>query len=275
MSAATFNIAGVSIPKLGLGTFGMDGEPATTAVAEGLKLGYRHVDTAEMYGNEVAVGEGIRASGLARGDLFVTTKVWHDHLDESAMNAAIEASLKRLGLDHVDLYLIHWPSRDVSAADAVRNICAIQKRGLARAVGISNFPVKLIEEAVAAADVQLAVNQVEYHPLMDQSPVLAALARHGMGLTAYCPLARGKVFDAPAITAAADNHGVTPAAVVLAWLLAQERVIAIPKSSSPARLADNFVATTLTLTADEIAAIDAMRSPKGRLIDPEFAPDWD
>jgi len=275
VSAATFDIAGVSIPKLGLGTFGMDGEPATTAVAEGLKLGYRHVDTAEMYGNEVAVGEGIRASGLARGDLFVTTKVWHDHLDESAMNAAIEASLKRLGLDHVDLYLIHWPSRDVSAADAVRNICAIQKRGLARAVGISNFPVKLIEEAVAAADVQLAVNQVEYHPLMDQSPVLAALARNGMGLTAYCPLARGKVFDAPAITAAADNHGVTPAAVVLAWLLAQERVIAIPKSSSPARLADNFVATKLTLTADEIAAIDAMRSPKGRLIDPEFAPDWD
>lgn len=275
MSATTFDIAGVSIPKLGLGTFGMDNEPATTAVAEGLKLGYRHVDTAESYGNEVAVGEGIRASGLARGDVFVTTKVWHDHLDESAMNSAIDASLKRLGLDYVDLYLIHWPSRDVSAAQAVRNVCAIQKRGLARAVGISNFPVKLIEEAVATADVQLAVNQVEYHPLFDQSAVMAALARHGMGLTAYCPLARGKVLDAPAVTAAAANHGATPAAVVLAWLLAQDRVIAIPKSSSPARLAENFAATTLTLTPDEIAAIDAMRSPNGRLIDPDFAPDWD
>ena len=275
MAMPTFDVAGVSIPKLGIGTFNMDGDVAIEAVSEGLKGGYRHVDTAEMYGNEVAVGEGIRASGLPREDVFVTTKVWHDHLAEGAMQSACEGSLRRLGLDAVDLYLIHWPSRDVPVAEAVAALCRIRHQGLARAVGISNFPVKLIDEAVAAADVELAVNQVEYHPFLDQSAVMAALRRHGMGLTAYCPLARGKVLEDDTITGIARRHGVTPAAVTLAWLIGQEGVLAIPKSSSPARLMENLKAVDVALTDTERSAIDALRSPSGRVVDPEFAPDWD
>ncbi|UOM34118.1 aldo/keto reductase [Acuticoccus sp. I52.16.1] len=275
MAMPTFDVAGVSIPKIGIGTFNMDGEPATCAVAEGLQGGYRHVDTAEMYGNEVAVGEGIRASGLARDEIFVTTKVWHDHLSDSAMQAACEASLKRLGLDRVDLYLIHWPSRDVPVAEAIAALNRIHSRGLARSIGISNFPTKLIEEAVHATEVELAVNQVEYHPFMDQGPVMAALAKHGMGLTAYCPLARGKVLEDETIAGIAARHDVTPAALTLAWLIGQDSVIAIPKSSSPARLMENLEAVDVVLTAQERAALDALRSPAGRLVDPEFAPDWD
>ncbi|WP_420393691.1 aldo/keto reductase [Acuticoccus sp.] len=277
MSAAggTFDVAGVSIPKLGLGTFDMDGEAAVVAVSEGLKAGYRHVDTAEMYGNERAVGEGIRASGLPREDVFVTTKVWHDHLTDHAMQSAAEASLDRLGVGQVDLYLIHWPSPDVPVAEAVRALCRIRHRGLARAVGVSNFPAALVEEAVAAADVELAVNQVEYHPYLDQDPVLSAVRRNGMGLIAYCPIARGKVLRDETIVGIAERHGVSPVAVTLAWLIAQDGVIAIPKSRSPQRLRENFAAATLTLTTEEHAAIDALRSPSGRLIDPDFAPAWD
>ncbi|MBJ3776698.1 aldo/keto reductase [Acuticoccus mangrovi] len=272
---ATFDVAGVSIPKLGIGTFGMNDEACARAVAAGLDLGYRHVDTAEMYQNEKAVGEGIRASGLARDDVFVTTKVWHDHLADGILQAAAEASLERLGLDRVELYLIHWPGRTTPVAEAVAALCKVKHRGLARAVGISNFPVALIEEAVAAADVPLAVNQVEYHPYLDQSKVLATLRKHGMGLTAYCPLARGKVLEDEVIAAIARRHGVPPATIALAWLIGQDGVIAIPKSASPERLKDNFRALDVSLDADERAAISALADPGGRLIDPEFAPNWD
>lgn len=272
---AAVEAGGVSIPKLGIGTFGMDGEIATRAVAEGLKAGYRHVDTAEMYGNEVAVGEGVRASGLARDEVFITTKCWPDNQADDAMQRSAEASLKKLGVDRVDLYLLHWPSKAVPIAETVRSVCKIQKQGLARAVGISNYPVRLIEEAVAAADVPLAVNQVEYHPYLDQSAVIAALKRHGMGLTAYCPIAKARVLDDPTIRAVAERHGVSPAAATLAWLIGQDNVIAIPKSSSPERLRENLKAQDVTLSKDERAAIDALRAENTRLVNPAVAPDWD
>ncbi|WP_205648489.1 aldo/keto reductase [Acuticoccus kandeliae] len=273
--AATFDVAGVSIPKLGIGTFELHDEACIRAVSSGLQAGYRHVDTAERYQNEHAVGEGIRASGLPRDEVFLTSKVWHDHLEDTMMTAAAEASLERLGFDRLDLYLIHWPSPDVPVADAVRAICRLQERGLTRLVGISNFPVKLIEEAVAAATVPLAVNQVEYHPFLDQTKVLNALRKHGMGLTAYCPLARGRVLDNPVIAGIAEKLGVTPAVVTLAWLIGQDSVLAIPKSGSPERLAENLKAESLTLSAEDRAAIDALASPEGRVISPAFAPEWD
>lgn len=278
MPARTVDVAGVSIHKLGLGTYDLHDGACVRAVEEGLKAGYRHVDTAEMYQNEDVVGDGIRASGVPRDEVFVTSKVWHEHLSEGMLESAAEASLKRLGLDRVDLYLIHWPSRAIAVADAVRALCKVKHRGLARAVGVSNFPTRMIEEAVAAAaaaDVELAANQVEYHPFLDQAPVLATLRRYKMALTAYCPLARGKVLKDPTIAAIAGARGVSPATVALAWLVGQDGVIAIPKSSSPERLAENLAALDLELTAAERAAIDALRSPGGRLVDPSFAPDWD
>lgn len=271
----TFDVAGVSIPKLGIGTYGLDGEVGIRAVAEGLRAGYRHVDTAEIYGNEAAVGEGLRASGVSRDEVFVTSKVWHEHLADDAMQRAADASLRRLGIDRFDLYLIHWPSRTVSAADAVRSLCRLFHRGIARAVGVSNYPVALIGEAVAAADTRLAVNQVEYHPYIDQSPVLAAVRRHGMGLTAYSPLARGKVASDPVLAEIASRRGVPAATIALAWLIGQPDVIAIPKSASAERLVQNLAAQDVVLDDHERSAIDALHTPDGRLVDPSFAPDWD
>lgn len=269
------DVAGVSIPRLGLGTWPMTGETCAKAVAAALAAGYRHVDTAEMYGNEAEVGEGLASAGVPRDEVFVTSKVWYDHLAPDAMMAAAETSLRRLGLERLDLYLIHWPSPSVPVREAVKGLGAVQRAGLARAVGISNFPAALVEEAVAAADVPLAVNQVEYHPYLDQTPVRRALARHGMGLTAYCPLARGRVLDDPVIRTVAARHGASASDVTLAWLLAQDGVIAIPKSASPERLADNLTALNVSLSAEDMAAIGGLARPDGRLIDPEWAPAWD
>ncbi|MEM6761564.1 MAG: aldo/keto reductase [Pseudomonadota bacterium] len=267
--------AGVRIPSIGLGTFDLLGDECRYAVAEGLRAGYRHVDTAANYHNEDAVGDGIRASGVPRGEIFLTTKVWHDQLNDGALQRSAEASLKRLQVDQVDLLLIHWPSPDVPIAEAVSALCAVARAGLARAIGVSNFTTAMVREAVAAADRPLAVNQVEYHPYLDQSKLRAVLAEFSMGLTAYSPLARGVIMDEPVIKAAAARHGVPPAAIALAWLIRQDGVIAIPKSRSPERMRESLAALSVTLGDDEVAAIDALKRPDGRIIDPAFAPEWD
>jgi len=270
-----FEVAGVSIPRLGFGTWPLTGEACARSVEAALTAGYRHVDTAEMYGNEREVGAALKASGVPREEVFLTSKVWHDHLTRDAMMAAAEASLLRLGIDKLDLYLIHWPSPVTSMSEAVAALSAVHRAGLTRAVGVSNFPAALVEEAVALSDVPLAVNQVEYHPYLDQTPVKRVLDRHGMALTAYCPLARGKVLEDPVIADIAGRHGVTPAAATIAWLLAQDGVIAIPKSASEERIAANLAALDVTLSADDRAAMNGLSRPDGRLIDPEWAPRWD
>jgi diketogulonate reductase-like aldo/keto reductase len=270
-----FEVAGVAIPRLGFGTWPLTGTECARAVEAALAAGYRHVDTAEMYGNEREVGEALRASGVPRDEIFLTSKVWYDHLSGDAMMAAAQASLKRLGIERLDLYLIHWPSPTTPVSEAVAALSAVHRAGIARAVGISNFPAALIEEAVAASEVPLAVNQVEYHPYLDQTPVKHVLDRHGMGLTAYCPLARGKVLDDPVVVGVAERHGITPAAATIAWLLAQDGVIAIPKSAAPERIAANLAALDVSLSAEDMAAIDGLARPDGRLIDPAWAPHWD
>lgn len=271
----TFEAAGLAIPKLGLGTFTLKGEECAAIVGEALALGYRHIDTAEMYENEDAVGTALRASGVPREKVFVTSKVWHDHLRPADMQRAAESSLKRLGLDRLDLYLIHWPSREVPVREAVRALNAVLRQGLTRAIGISNHTVAMVEEAVAASEAPLAVNQVEYHPYLDQSKLLATLRRHGMGLTAYAPIAKGKVAADPAIRRIAERHGATPAQVALAWHLAQDGVLAIPRTTRPERLAENFGALDVRLDEAEMGEIFALARPDGRMISPAFAPDWD
>lgn len=272
---ATLDVAGISIPKLGLGTFNLNDDHCRRVVAGGIKAGYRHVDTAEMYQNERAVGEGIRDSGVPREEVFVTSKVWRDHLHDGLLQAAAEASLQRLGFDQLDLYLIHWPNDEVPLAEAIKALCDVKQRGLARAIGVSNFPVKLLDEAVSLARYPLAINQVEYHPFLDQSKVLEALERHDMGLTAYCPLARGRTLTNPVIAEIADRHGVHASVIAIAWLIGQERVIAIPKSGSVERVAVNLQAQAVQLSPAERQAISALATPGGRVIDPAFAPQWD
>jgi len=270
-----FKTPTVTIPKLGIGTYELHDETCVKAVSSGIDAGYRHVDTAEMYKNEAAVGAGVRAASVPRGEVFVTTKVWYDHLAPDAMLRACEESLGRLGLDYVDLYLIHWPGDVTPVSESIPALCEIQKRGLTRAIGVSNFPPALMREAAGIADVPLAVNQVEYHPFLDQSDILATAADLGMGVTAYCPLARGRVLDDPVLKDIAGAHGTSPAIIALAWLLQQEPVIAIPKSQSPERLKGNLAAQEIALSAEDVRRIDALGSKAGRFVNPAFAPDWD
>lgn len=262
------------IPRLGLGTFRMRGAACAAAVAGAIGLGYRHIDTAQMYGNEDAVGQGIARSGVPRADIFLTTKVWWDQLAPDAIRRAAEASLARLGVEYVDLYLIHWPAPDMDLDAALRALAALRRDGLARAVGVANFPTALLGRALDSAIVPIACNQVEYHVYLSQARLLDLCRAHGVALTAYTPIAKGSVDEDPVIQRIAAKHGAGATQVALAWLLAQDGVVAIPKSSRAAGQRANLEACALRLDAEDMAAIAAL--PKGRrFVDPGFAPDWD
>jgi len=267
---------GANIPAIGLGTWTLNGEAATRLVAGAIRSGYRHVDTATMYDNEEAVGAGLRASGVSRDEIFLTTKVWPSDIGDGDLQRSVEASLKRLQVDRVDLALIHWPSRTMPLAESIRALNEVKNRGLARHIGVSNFTVALVDEAVALSRHPLACNQIEYHPFLNQDRVLAACRRHGMAVVSYCPLARGaELFPEPAVTAAAERHGRTPAQIVLRWQVQQEGVVAIPRSSNAERIAQNLRVFDFALEAGEMAAIDALSSRHHRICDFDFSPEWD
>jgi 2,5-diketo-D-gluconate reductase B len=263
---------GMRMPRIGLGTWPMKGAECQVAVESALALGYRNVDTAEMYGNEDAVGAGIAASGLPRGDVFLTTKIWWDKPNGSAIRHAFDASLGRLATPYVDLLLIHWPSPDLDLLDALRALAAIRAEGRAQAIGVSNFPPRLLQRAIAEG-VNLACLQVECHLLLDQSKLMGITRAAGMALTAYSPLAKGTNLELPAVRQVAAKHGATLAQVALAWLLAQDGVAMVPKAASPARQKENLGALALRLDAADLAALAA--APKDRrFVNPSFAPDW-
>jgi len=267
---------GADIPAIGLGTWTLRDEAATKLVAAALEAGYRHIDTAMMYENEAAVGEGLRASGVARDDIFLTTKVWPGDIAAGDLQRSIEASLERLGVDRVDLALIHWPSKTVPLADSIAALNEVRTRGLARNIGVSNFNVALIEQAVALSAHPLACNQVENHPFLNQDRVLAACRKHGLAMVSYCPLARGtELFGEAPVAEAAARHGKTPAQVVLRWHVQQDGVVAIPRSSDPGRIRENLGVFDFVLDAGEMAAIDALRTRASRICDFEFSPEWD
>lgn len=275
MATPLVHANGAAIPAIGLGTWPMKGDEAARAVAKALETGYRAVDTAAMYGNEDAVGEGLRASGVARADVFVTTKVWYTDLAPGALQHSVEASLKRLGLDQVDLVLIHWPNRDIPLEGSIPALCDAKRRGLTRHVGISNFPVALVERAVALATEPLVANQCEYHPHLDQTKVLAACRRHGMAFLSYAPIGKGAVLEEKTIRDIAARHGRTPAQVVLRWHVQQDGVAAIPKSANPKRIAENLDVFGFALADDEMRAISGLARPDGRMVAPGWSPEWD
>lgn len=264
---------GARIPAIGLGTFRLEGEGCVEAVSAALAAGYRHLDTARMYGNEEAVGEGIRASGVPRDEIFVTTKVWWEDLD--ALERSAEASLKRLGLDAVDLLLIHWPNPAVPLSKSIGALCRAKQRGLARHIGVSNHPAAMLREAVRLTEEPLVTNQVEYHPRLAQAAVLDAVREAGMALTSYCPLGRAALIADPVVASLAEQHGKTGAQIILRWQVQQPGVVAIPKSGNAARIAENLDVFDFALTDDDMAALSALARPDGRMIDPAFAPDWD
>lgn len=261
------------MPRIGLGTWQLRGDEATRAVDGAIGLGYRHIDTAAMYGNEEAVGAGIRASGVARDDIFLTTKVWWTELAPDALRASAEASLKRLGTPYADLIHIHWPARDMDLAASLKALAALKEDGLARAVGVCNFPPGLLKQALDLAIAPIACLQVECHVYLWQERLAALCRAHGLALTAYSPVAKARVNDDPVMQAIARRHAATPVQVAIAWLLAQDNLVAIPKSARPEGQRDNLAAGALRLTAEDLAAIAALPKDR-RLVNPDFAPDW-
>jgi diketogulonate reductase-like aldo/keto reductase len=275
MTATIVDVNGARIPSLGLGTWRLSGDGCTQAVLRALEVGYRHVDTAAMYGNEEAVGAGLRASGLPRDAVFVTTKVWYTDIAAGDLERSAEASLRRLGLDQVDLLLIHWPNPDIPLAQSMRALGNAKRRGLARHVGVSNFSAKLLDEAVALSDEPLVANQCEYHPYLNQDRVRAACARHGIAFTSYCPLGKGDLTRDPVIRSIAAAHGKTPSQVVLRWNVQQPMTAAIPKSGDPARIAENFGIYDFALTEHEMRRISGLARADGRMVLPGWAVELD
>lgn len=260
------------IPRIGLGTWPMKGAEAQRAVETALAMGYRHIDTAAMYGNEDAVGAGIAASGVKREEIFLTTKVWWTELAPDALRASAEASLKRLATPHVDLLHIHWPAKGMDLPAALTALARAQQDGLARAVGVCNFPPGLLKQALDLAIAPIACLQIECHVYLWQ-PALVALCRaNGLALTAYSPVAKGTVNDDPVMRRIAAKHGATPVQIAIAWLLAQD-VVAIPKSAREQGQRENLAAASIALDADDLAAIAALPKDR-RLVNPDFAPDW-
>jgi 2,5-diketo-D-gluconate reductase B len=255
------------IPKLGFGTWRLSGRECSDAVADAVAAGYRHIDTAAMYGNEEAVGRGLRGT-----DVWLTTKVWPDDLEPDRVRASLETSLRKLARDHLDLFLIHWPNPHVPLAATLEAMAALRSEGKTREIGVSNFSAEQFREAIDLAPV--IVNQVEYHPFLSQEAVLEVCRERDVEVTAYRPLAKGEVADDPVIAGIAAAHEATPAQVALAWLIGQPPVSAVPKASSPGRRRENLAALELELTAEERARIDALPKDQRR-VETEWSPEWD
>jgi len=267
---------GMRMPKLGLGTWQMEGSECRVAVERALALGYRHLDTAEMYGNEAEVGAGLAGSPVPRADVHLTTKVWWEHLQPDVLRDALRRSLDRLATPYVDLYLIHWPPPPhvdhLSAA--LETMTALKEEGLTRAIGVSNFPVALMRAAVEEVGAPIACNQVEYHVLLDQSAVLDYARAHDIAVIAYSPLAQGRLADYPDLAAIARKHGATPSQIALAWLLEQPGIAAIPKAQRAESQRANLGALSIRLDDEDRATI-ALLPKDERFVSPSFAPRWD
>jgi 2,5-diketo-D-gluconate reductase B len=265
---------GISLPRLGLGTFRMQGDVCRAAVESALGVGYRHIDTAEMYGNEDAIGPAIAASGVARKDLHVTTKVWHENLAPDAIRRAFDTSLKKLRLDHVDLYLVHWPAKNMNLPAMFETLLKLKEEGRTRAIGVANFNLALLKTVVEEIKAPIACNQIEYHAMLDQTPVRKYLAAKSIPLVAYCPLAQGRAASDPTLMAIGRKHGASAAQVALKWLLDQDGVAAIPKASRRESQKANLDALHVGLDDEDRQAIAAL--PKNqRFVSPGFAPAWD
>jgi 2,5-diketo-D-gluconate reductase B len=256
-----------SMPALGFGTSPMTGGLSADTVAAALKAGYRHIDTARKYGTERAVGEAIRVSGVPRNDIFLTTKVSHENLRAGDFAKSVDESLAALGVDYVDLLLIHWPNPEIALSETMPALAKVKRRGLARHIGVANFNVALLEQAIKLCPEPLAALQAEYHPYLDQSKLLAAVRQHKLVFIAYCPLGRGRLFGDPVLAEIAGQRGRSVAQIALRWLL-QQNIAAIPFSSKPQRIADNFNVFDFTLTDVEMKRIAALKRSDGRVANP-------
>jgi diketogulonate reductase-like aldo/keto reductase len=265
---------GATIPILGLGTWDLRGRTCARLVEQALRLGYRHIDTAQAYDNEREVGEGVRAAGIPREQVFVTTKVWWTHFSAGALESAAAESLARLKLAYVDLLLLHWPNASVPLEETLGALAKVKREGLARHVGVSNFTVALVEQAVRLSSEPIVNNQIELHPYLDQTQVIEACRRHGISVTAYSPIARGAAKSDAVLAKIGRAHGKTAAQACLRWLV-QQGIIAIPRTSRIERLTENFEIFDFMLTDAEMAEIQGLAGSGNRRVNPSWAPEWD
>ena len=265
-----------SIPLIGLGTWDLRGRACARVVEQALRLGYRHIDTAEMYDNEREVGEGLHASGVKRNAVFVTTKIWPSHFAPRELERAARDCLVRLRLSEVDLLLLHWPNPQIPLAETLGALGKVKRDGLARHIGVSNFTVALIEQATALSSEPLVCNQIECHPYLDQSKVIAACRDHGMAVVAYSPIARGNVRNDEVLRRIGATHKKTAAQICLRYLV-QQSIVVIPRTSKVERLSENAAIFDFTLSAGEMAEIAALASRGGRIVYFAFSgdPKWD
>jgi diketogulonate reductase-like aldo/keto reductase len=272
MQSITAN--GATIPVLGLGTWQLNGAAGSRITEQALRLGYRHLDCALIYGNEREVGEGLHASGVKRNDIFITTKVPHTELAPPALERAVKQSLANLRVSEVDLLLIHWPNPQIPLAETMGAMCKMKREGYARHIGISNFTVALIEQAVKLSSEPIVTNQIEWHPYLDEHKVQAACRKHGIAVTAYCPIARGRAVGDEVLSRVGKKHGKTAGQVSLRWLI-QKGAIVIPRTSKVERLTENMTIFDFELSAAEMAEVDALAKPAGRVVSVGWAPKWD
>jgi len=271
----TLSAKGCELPVIGFGTsqLGVCGE----IVANALKVGYRHIDTAWKYGTEQGVGDGIKASGVPRKDIFLTTKVSHEYLRAADFARSVEESLQRLQTDYVDFLLVHWPAIDgTPLAETMGALAKAKREGKARHVGVANFNIALTEEAMRLCPEPLAVLQAEYHAYLDQSRVLAFCRKAGLIFMAYCPLGRGRLLNDPVLGEIARNRGKSLAQIALRWLIQQGNITSIPRSANPQHMAESLDVFDFTLTDEEMKRIHALKRPDGRIANPKGrAPAWD
>jgi 2,5-diketo-D-gluconate reductase B len=266
---------GAEIPAIGFGTSGM-GDVRAEHIATALKAGYRHIDTARKYGTERTVGEGMRASGIPRSEIFLCTKVSHENLHAGNFARSVDDSLTALGVDYVDLLLVHWPEKNTPLAETMAALAKAKQRGLTRHIGVANFNIAMLDEAIRLCPEPLVTLQAECHPYLDQSTVIEACRQRGLVLTAYCPLARGRLDGDPVLADIARRHGKTFAQVALRWLIQHGVIAAIPRSSNAARIAENLDVFDFALSDEEMARISALKRPHSRIADPTGrAPAWD
>ncbi|MBX2797382.1 MAG: aldo/keto reductase [Myxococcales bacterium] len=266
------NAGAAAIPALGLGTWQAKGDACQRACEHALSVGYRHIDTAQLYRTETPVGEALRQSPVPRDEVFVTTKVWRDVLEPMAATTSIENSLRALGT-HIDLLLVHWPDPAVPLQATLDAMARFVDRGEVRHLGVSNFPSALVRRAAAHAPI--VCNQVEYHPYLAQTAVLQTCRELGIAVAAYCPLAQGQVVDDPVLTEIGQTHGKTAAQVALAWLVQQPGVVALPKSTNPGRIEQNADLGGMVLSPEQMERIGTLARGL-RLVDPpRFAIPWD
>lgn len=266
---------GAAIPSIGFGTSSLPGDCAPI-VANALKAGWRHIDTAQKYGSERGVGEAIKAAGIPRSEIFLCTKVSHEYLEEATFERTAEQCLRTLQQDYVDLLLVHWPNSEFPLAGTMKALARCKQRGLARHVGVANFNLALLDEAIRLCAEPIVTLQTEFHPYLNPTKVLAGCRQRGIALTGYCPLGRGTLMSDPVLADIARAKGRTPAQVALRWSLQHDGVIPIPRTSNAARCAENLDVFGFTLSPDEMARISALKRPDAKIANPKGrAPAWD